>query len=161
MIYLIKTEDGRFAKIGFTADSVNLRIQSMQTACPLELTCIDAVEGSRNLEKYMHCKCGEFLKNREWFYLTDGLMKIWNKEKNTTELDAERFLSSLMLNKNKPSDYDSKSRVDILVSEEDLKFLGMEAARIGVSRRRYIAMVIEWEVAKCINDRAMMKSKSE
>lgn len=147
MVYLIKTEDGKFAKIGFTSDSVALRIQALQTSSPLLLVCEEVVDGGKTLEKYLHFKCKDHCKNREWFHYNDEFKSIWDKEKFTSEETAGQLLNELKGSVMKV-DESGYYRVDIKLSRDVLSWAALEAAKMDISRRRFLAICAEWEFAR-------------
>ena len=69
MIYLIKTKDNDFYKIGYTSNSVKKRLKSIQTCCPYKLEIINKVNGSIQEEKILHTLFKEHKTQGEWFKL--------------------------------------------------------------------------------------------
>ena len=68
MIYAIRAGD--FVKIGFTdGESVDGRLESMQTGCPLELVVVASGPGDRKLERKYHrwLKHAGCHERGEWF----------------------------------------------------------------------------------------------
>ena len=76
MIYLIKTKGNDFYKIGYTSDSVNKRLKSIQTCCPYKLKVINKINGAMEQEKILHTLFKEYRTQGEWFKLDKKHLNI-------------------------------------------------------------------------------------
>ena len=76
MIYLIKTKGNDFYKIGYTSDSINKRLKSIQTGCPYKLKVINKINGSMEQEKILHTLFKEYRTQGEWFKLNKEHLNI-------------------------------------------------------------------------------------
>ena len=86
MIYFIT--DTINIKIGYTKNSIEKRLQQLQTSCSNKLYILGWIEGDIELEKELHKKfsSSRIRYNGEWFKPTDDLLEyinINNKIKNT------------------------------------------------------------------------------
>lgn len=71
MIYFARAEDTDFVKIGFTAGSAQVRLQSLQTGCPHKLVLEATVHGDFAEEMNIHTKLVDARCSQgEWFQLT-------------------------------------------------------------------------------------------
>ena len=86
MIYLIKTKGNDFYKIGYTSDSINKRLKSIQTGCPYKLKVINKINGSMEQEKILHTLFKEYRTQGEWFKL--------NKEHLNILLNVMKFVAT-------------------------------------------------------------------
>lgn len=66
-IYFIQAED-KAVKIGFTYNKPNIRLNIIQSNCPLKLKLLHFIEGTENEEKKLHKRFKKHRKIREWFY---------------------------------------------------------------------------------------------
>lgn len=141
MVYLLKAEEANYAKIGFTTTDVQIRLQGIQTGFPFKLQYVDSVEGSKRLEKYLHLKCEKFKKTNEWFFYSEELKAVWDKEKNATDEEITKFFEKrgtpLKVNVKK-----GFQRVDVDFNKETLQWAGEQAAKLGVSRRRFLRRLL-------------------
>ena len=76
MIYLIKTKGNDFYKIGYTSDSINKRLKSIQTGCPYKPKVINKINGSMDQEKILHTLFKEHRTQGEWFRLDKVYLNI-------------------------------------------------------------------------------------
>ena len=76
MIYLIKTKGNDFYKIGYTSDSINKRLKSIQTGCPYKLKVINKINGSMYQEKILHTLFKTQRTQGEWFRLDKVYLNI-------------------------------------------------------------------------------------
>lgn len=74
MIYLIKTVDAPFLKIGFSNNPQG-RYKNIQIHCPLEIICLAERNGSPGLEVEIHRSCLEYRIRGEWYKDCDFVRK--------------------------------------------------------------------------------------
>lgn len=72
VVYLIRTDDPEFVKIGFTT-CLEMRLKSLRTASHVEPTIHLTIEGTRSLERELHTRFEVARYSREWFRLTDDI----------------------------------------------------------------------------------------
>jgi hypothetical protein len=72
-VYLIKTEEQDYYKIGMTKKSVNERIEQLQvgSAEPLEFVCEFETRHFKRVEKRLHMLFSSKRMEGEWFALTE------------------------------------------------------------------------------------------
>lgn len=86
MIYFIT--DTQNIKIGYTKNSIEKRLQQLQTSCSNKLYILGWIEGDIDQEQELHKKfsASRIRYNGEWFKPTDDLLQYindYNKIKNT------------------------------------------------------------------------------
>lgn len=66
-VYFIRSEKTHAIKIGFTADQVEKRLSSLQTAHPYKLQLLATLPGTREYEKSLHDRFSSYRLEGEWF----------------------------------------------------------------------------------------------
>ena len=88
MIYFI--QNGDFVKIGITFD-VKARLAIFQMASPLELKVMRLINGSEELESYLHRRLSKYNVRGEWFLLNAEVIATMN---SFPHLSSEEINSS-------------------------------------------------------------------
>lgn len=102
MIYLIKTKDNDFYKIGYTSDCINKRLKSIQTGCPYKLKVINKIKGKWEQERILHTLFKEYRTQGEWFKLDKQHLNIL--------LNVMKFVETETELPKKPSKISKKNR---------------------------------------------------
>lgn len=69
VIYLIRTDNLEFVKIGYTS-CLEHRLRSLRTASHVEPTVLLTIQGTRSLERELHARFAAAHHDREWFRMT-------------------------------------------------------------------------------------------
>jgi hypothetical protein len=145
MIYLIITEDEKFAKIGYTFKDISIRKSGLQTSNPVKLILKDQFNGSRYVEKYLHIKCAEFNTLGEWFNYSEDFKNVYNTEKNVEESIAERIVKSYKKETGKPKRYITNvscKRVSIPLDEKIINTIKEYANKFNVPHTKFLNICI-------------------
>jgi hypothetical protein len=87
MIYVIRAGNSMMVKIGFTKSpkTLDARIQSLRTSCPLQLRVEATMVGSKLKESCIHSFCISRHESGEWFRLSfDEVKRMIDKYKHWT-----------------------------------------------------------------------------
>ena len=74
-VYFIQGQVTRLVKIGYTANCLYDRLNTIQSNSPDKLTLLKTVKGDRKLEQLLHKQFESVRSHGEWFYPSLGLMK--------------------------------------------------------------------------------------
>jgi len=88
VVYLIRTDNFEFVKIGFTT-CLERRLRSLRTASHVEPTIHLTIRGTRSLERELHTRFAAARHNREWFRLTDVIKAFIASEREKPEAYAD------------------------------------------------------------------------
>jgi hypothetical protein len=69
-VYFVEAQGLNAVKIGFSAREPTLRIESLQTACPMPLVPLGAIRGTVRDERLLHARFREHHLRGEWYALT-------------------------------------------------------------------------------------------
>lgn len=78
-IYFIRSGENGPIKIGYTDGDVLVRLASLQTGNPVELTLIKTIAGSRKAERHIHSHFEEIHHRGEWYHPTSELLEFITK----------------------------------------------------------------------------------
>ena len=98
MIYFIQVENNGPIKIGFTANQINQRLQSLQTSSPNKLDILGCIDGEIDREKLIHEKFKEYHIRNEWFIPAKEIIRyIISNSIEPTDFETEYPDSSFHL----------------------------------------------------------------
>lgn len=97
MIYFIGNKQQDIVKIGYTQNSIQQRICTIQANSPYKMEVFGIVEGMKNIEQFIHDKFKHLHIRGEWYRISEEML-LWI-EKPILPYIEETFISTRILSK--------------------------------------------------------------